>query len=464
MVDVRKKSSVAKCAVAGMASVVALVTIGSASAQADTLPEFLPAPQAGETVAIIGGTGDPNAEDMQERTVGNGWFDQVTNVLSIKTPASFGISRGGESVLPIIVGDGVYTYNGSTVVGAQNVEQVINATDGKITLVTMSQGANVVYDAIYNSIKNGSKDSSDITAYLLAPPRFENTGMENVLPSFIPGGYTNGNLDSAATGDAKLSAICVGGDPTCGFNPYSLSSYIYIIPGFLQIHSNEYGDIGEMTVVRVREDGNITYVSVMMDENPWGAFLRANGVPVSEERFDKVMDLLLPVDVPGERSTIHGKPLQTPRELQVALYEALGWQVPVTAPDQIDTQVAEQSPSPYAVTMPVSVATGVDPEPVVETPVSETPLPFVQGFNPEQVSSTLIASFEDALTSMVDSSAGSWTLPQNVAPSSNAVTPSGESLKVTDLFSAVSANAALSQQTPSNVSPIQVETSEDAAA
>lgn len=71
--------------------------------------------------------------------------------------------------------------------------------------------------------------------------------------------------------------------------------------------------------------------------NPQGIFLRSLGIPVPPE-FDDALDTLVPVPEPGEASMNAGEKLPTPREIQVALYDALGLQVPVTDPDALAAQ------------------------------------------------------------------------------------------------------------------------------
>jgi len=350
------------------------LAFGAATPAQAALPWFLPTPT--KNVLVVGGTDDPKAKDMLART--EGWFGSITPK-PVETPATFGIGKDGVLVIPIIKGDGSgLTYDGSSSIGAANVVDALGQTEGPVTVVTISQGSRAAYDAIYVANRDGVKSGDEMTGVLLAFPRHKNTGIETVLPSFIPGLHTNGPIDPAATGDSTLFVICVAGDPVCGLNPYSPSSYFYAIPGFLQIHSKEYGNIDQMEVIRTDQDGNVTYIALDPGFNPWGQLLRSYDLPVSS-KFDEILTKLVPLDTPGAPPTIAGQPVKSPRELQEALYGLLGLKMPVTAPDQIDAQnPASTIPALAArsVTVPSAVATGeAAPEPQVVEPLAEQPVP-----------------------------------------------------------------------------------------
>ena len=162
--------------------------------------------------------------------------------------------------------------------------------------------------------------------------------MENVVPSFIPGIYTNGDRDPADTGDIQVISYCVRGDATCGVgNPIAnpVSTIFYLLPGFyvhgfLNDDINDYDETAEWTV------GNTTYV-VLDGGNPWGMMLRDLGLPVPTE-FDTALSTVVPVPMPGQQATVAGQPVPTPRELQERIYQRHGWNVPVTDPDVVDKQ------------------------------------------------------------------------------------------------------------------------------
>ena len=91
-----------------------------------------------------------------------------------------------------------------------------------IILNGYSQSAPVAMNAAYLIHRDGLIPDDKMTVVLGADSRFPNTGVENVVPSFIPGMYTNGDRDPADTGDIQVISYCVRGDATCGVgNPFA---------------------------------------------------------------------------------------------------------------------------------------------------------------------------------------------------------------------------------------------------
>lgn len=142
----------------------------------------------------------------------------------------------------------------------------------------------------------------------------------------------------------------------CGFNPYSFSSWFYL-PSTIVVHSFDYDNLNDNQVLKTWADGNTTYVALAPGGNPYGMLLRMIGIPV-EPAFDDMLTKLVPYAMPGERTNIGGAVVPTPREIQEALYHALGQTVPVTAPDKTSSVPAVQSNGAYSVTVPATVATG----------------------------------------------------------------------------------------------------------
>jgi hypothetical protein len=181
-----------------------------------------------------------------------------------------------------------------------------------IILNGYSQSGPVSMNAAYLIHRDSLIPDDNVIVVIGADSRFPNTGVENVVPSFIPGIYTNGDRDPADTGDIQVISYCVRGDATCGVgNPIAnpVSTIFYLLPGFyvhgfLNDDINDYDETAEWTV------GNTTYV-VLDGGNPWGMMLRDLGLPVPTE-FDTALSTVVPVPMPGQH-TVAGQPVR-PRE------------------------------------------------------------------------------------------------------------------------------------------------------
>ncbi len=309
-----------------------VVAFGTGTTQA-ARPDVVPPPKG--TTLLVGGTDDPHADDMLDETVGRGWFAGGEPYRRVNTPAGFGAGWDGVAVVPFVLGDRgrVVTYNGSTAAGTSAVLDALRDTPGPVTLVSTSQGANVVYDAAYIAVRDGVRSPDDIELVMLAPPRFKNTGLEVVAPSLLPGVYTNGPVDPAATAGVQVTMVCIASDPICGFDVYSRSSWFYALPGYVQVHAREYGNLRTMRVISDERDGDIRYVAVDPGFNPWGRLLRRFGIPVPGSA-DDALTKAVPLDVPGTPPSDHGRAVPTPRE--EAAERGAG--VPETAPDRVDAR------------------------------------------------------------------------------------------------------------------------------
>ena len=347
----------------------------SAAAQPSTRikPSWLPA-NLGEnaTVVMTPGTGDFDGADQLERTRDIGFYDSPDpddpayynpTIIIIGAdgpydnyPAAFGLTVLG---VPInLVGEG--TVNESVEIGtADAVKAATDAyqanPDQTIILNGYSQSGPVSMNAAYLIHRDSLIPDDNVTVVVGADSRFPNTGVENVVPSFIPGIYTNGDRDPADTGDIQVISYCVRGDATCGVgNPIAnpVSTLFYLLPGFyvhgfLNDDINDYDKTAEWTV------GNTTYV-VLDGGNPWGMMLRDLGVPVPTE-FDTALSTLVPVPMPGQQATVAGQPIPTPRELQERIYQRHGWKIPVTDPDVVDKQ-DDQSTAQSTAAVPNRIA------------------------------------------------------------------------------------------------------------
>ncbi|MGV9479395.1 hypothetical protein [Gordonia aichiensis] len=301
----------------------------------------------------IGGSGSPMGGDQYGRTVGVGFYDAPgggasyrPKVVVVQYPAAFGIVFGDKEI--DLTGEG--TYNGSvdigTAEGVADAEQAWADRGGLGTIILngYSQSGPVAMNVAYllhQKYASGDPDAipdSDIVVVVGADSRFPNTGIETVVPSFVPGAYTNGPRDESGTGDIRVISYCVRGDSVCGLgNPlvHPFATAFYFLPG-ATIHGQKGNLVNQYEVASAKEVGNTTYV-VLDGGNPWGIFLRSLGFAVPPE-FDDALDALVPVPEPGEASTIAGVRIPTPRDIQVALADALGLQVPVTDPDALAAQ------------------------------------------------------------------------------------------------------------------------------
>ena len=302
---------------------------------------------------VIGGAGSPMGGDQYGRTVDVGFYDAPHGAGSynpkipvVQYPAAFGVVVGNKEF--DLTGNG--TYNDSvdigTADGVADAERawVDRGKSGTIVLNGYSQSGPIAMNVAYKLHQKylaGDADAipdANVVVLVGADSRFPNTGIETVIPSVIPGAYTNGPRDESSTGDIRVISYCVRGDSVCGLgNPlaHPLTSALYFLPG-ATIHGQKGNLVNQYRVVSTKEVGATTYV-VLDGGNPQGIFLRSLGIPVPPE-FDDALDTLVPVPEPGEASKNAGEKLPTPREIQVALYDALGLQVPVTDPDALAAQ------------------------------------------------------------------------------------------------------------------------------
>ncbi|GAA3704809.1 PE-PPE domain-containing protein [Gordonia hankookensis] len=297
------------------------------------------------TVILVPGTGDADGADQWRRTVDIGMYDTAAGeydagkVVIVSYPAAFGFDLLG---IPIhLVGDA--TYNESVDVGTVGTVEAARAAyaanpDRMLVLNGYSQSGPIAWNAAYLLHKDGTIPDENMVVLLGADTRFPNTGVEVVVPSFIPGLYTNGARDESDTGGVTVISYCVRGDSACGLgNPlvHPFETAFYLLPGFY-IHGADGDYVNQYTEVDRWTVGNTTYV-VLDGGNPWGMLLRGLGVPVPTE-FDTVLSALVRVPMPGEQSTVAGFAVPTPREIQEQIFAAVGVKLPVTDPDALEAQ------------------------------------------------------------------------------------------------------------------------------
>ena len=336
-------------------------------------PSWLPA-NLGEnaTVVLVPGTTDYDGADQLKRSRDIGFYDSADpddpayydpTFIIIGAdgdydnyPAAFGFTVLGVPVN--LAGKG--TFNESVDIGTDDaVKAATDAYRGNpnqtIIVNGYSQSAPVAMNAAYLIHRDSLIPDDKMTVVVGADSRFPNTGVENVVPSFIPGMYTNGDRDPADTGDIQVISYCVRGDATCGVgNPFAhpVSTIFYLAPGFY-VHAFLNGDINDYDETAEWTVGNTTYV-VLDGGNPWGMMLRDLGLPVPTE-FDTALSTLVPVPMPGEQAAVAGQPVPTPRELQERIYQRHGWKVPITDPDVVDKQ-DDQSTAQSTAAVPNRIA------------------------------------------------------------------------------------------------------------
>lgn len=313
-----------------------------------------PATASALSVISVPGTDDADGADNLERTVNITGADPA-DVTTALYPTGFGVGKPGVFVLPFILSAWDETYNSSTDKGvAATVDAVIAAPDDTIIVVGHSQGSRAAGNAAEIIQRDDLVPDKKVLFVLLADPGFPVTGAENQFPSFIPGIYTAGDREPGdADSNVKVISVCVKTDPTCGFDAYSFSSWFYLLPGFYG-HGQFYQNLDNNAVSNTWTDGNTTYVVLEPDngENPWGYVLRAIGLPVPKE-FDRALTALVPYVEPGQRTSVGGHGVPTPREIQEALFKTLGIPMP-------GSTVATRHADGYTVSVPSAVATGVE--------------------------------------------------------------------------------------------------------
>ncbi|MEE3853353.1 PE-PPE domain-containing protein [Gordonia sp. LSe1-13] len=324
-------------------------------------PTWLPADLGQDTtVILVPGSGDRQSVGQRVRTAGIGFYDDPATgesydptIVPVVYPAAIGFRLFGRVVS---VNDTGVTYNDSVDAGTiAGVDDALRAWEergrtGTILVNGYSQSGpvamNIAYE-LHRAYAAGDPDAipdENVVVVIGGDTRFPHTGIETVVPSFIPGIYTNGERDPASTGDIEVISYCVRGDYICGLgNPlaHPFETIFYLLPGTI-VHAVLGDRVNQYEVVDEWEDGNTTYV-ILDGGNPWGMMLRALGVPVPTE-VDDVLSALVEVPMPGRESTLRGYPIPTPRDVQVWLYEQLGATVPVTDPDVLDAR-AEDSDS-----------------------------------------------------------------------------------------------------------------------
>lgn len=311
--------------------------------------------ERGDVIILIPGTTDYDGEDQLNRTRGIGMFgDPPSSAPPVKVvdyPAAFGFTIGD---FPIYLA-GTGTFNESAYEGTQKGVAAAEAANDsgnanqKIVINGYSQSAPVAMNVAYMLKKRYADgdpategvDPAKLLVVVGADSRFPHTGVENVVPSFIPGMYTNGDRDVADTAGIKVVSYCVRGDATCGVgNPFTnpVGTFFYLVPGFyvhafLTYRINEYDIAVDADGKKMEWDNGDTHYVVYDGGNPWGMMLRDLGIPVPKAA-DAVLSAIIPVPMPGQESTIAGVAVPTPRELQDIIFDALGLKVTVTDPDR----------------------------------------------------------------------------------------------------------------------------------
>ncbi|WP_059035773.1 PE-PPE domain-containing protein [Gordonia desulfuricans] len=352
-------------------------------------------PGTGDEVAVTGadivGGGSAVGGAQYGRTVGIGFYDPFRpDVRFVNYPQAFGFNAFGRTI--DLLGEG--TYNDSVDDGTREAISdarkawAAQGSAGSVILNGYSQSAPVAMNAAYRLHRQsqagvpGAIGDDHLVVISGADTRFPETGVEAVMPSVIPGLFTNGPRDESATGDIDVIQYCVRGDAVCGMgNPLAdpFASAFYLIPG-ATIHGKLGDQVNTYPVERTWTVGNTTYV-VLDAGNPWGVELRRNGVRLPKD-FDATLDRLVPVPVPGQAAhDAAGRRIATPREIQQQWMHSLGLQAPVTDPDAVAHERQATAPQNHTPQNP----TQQNPTPQNSTPqaeVSPNPVPRNPGAMP----------------------------------------------------------------------------------
>lgn len=133
---------------------------------------------------------------------------------------------------------GEYSYDASVRMGINETKRVIREYRALNPCATVfavghSQGARVLGDAIAELYAEGM-DTSGITAELLSDPRDPNGGVELAFTWLKVQGYTM-NGPRGSFGGAKVTSVCVPGDPICSW-PTSVLGLAGVVPNFVKLH------------------------------------------------------------------------------------------------------------------------------------------------------------------------------------------------------------------------------------
>ncbi|OPX10880.1 hypothetical protein B1964_23075 [Gordonia sp. i37] len=444
-------------------------TIDQAKPTIIETPPWAPHLDNGDVVVLIPGTTDYDGSDQTARTLGIGLFGGVTTDADGKTivdphaapsidivsyPAAFGIDPFGFPIY--LAGSDTFTHSVEvgSINGVRDAETGhLQKPAGTVVINGYSQSApiamNVAYLLHQKNLQGAGDISDDQLAVIVgADSRFPHTGVENVVPSFLPGMYTNGDRNPADTGDIAVYSYCVRGDATCGVgNPLinPVSTFFYLLPGFyvhafLTYRINEYSIAKEWT----SESGNTTYI-VYDGGNPWGMMLRDLGIPVPKE-VDDVLSTLVPVPMPGHRSTLadlripmpdtlrqqlSAYEVPTPRELQELLYARLGLDVPVHDPDTC-AATPSACQADYSSVLPAPTASNKSASRASASTTATTSAVRTQAASPQAVTTPAETTVAQPSTTSA-TTAPTTTAPTTTAPATTVTSTAETPTKTTSV-------------------------------
>lgn len=218
------------------------------------------------TVLTVGGTSQPSGVETQH-SIAMKDVPAGSNVVAVATPANFAPSYGTMS------------YDESKQVGAANIEQAIDSTEGPTTLVTYSASA-VSADIALRHMQETGKDTSQLTIEKMGDPRRNGTtkGIETINPGFSVPGVTFGG--ASVPTNVRVINHCGQYDPMCDFPvPGSpLSSYVNAWMCYFECHPHYGMDEVDTSNAVVEQFGNETDITYRRE----APLTRATGIYVPD--------------------------------------------------------------------------------------------------------------------------------------------------------------------------------------
>ena len=334
-------------------ALVAAAVIFTPRANAGALSRF------GDTIFTVGATGDPNADNRRDFVL------RLTGKEPVAVPYPAAVVGMGDSVSE----------------GVANLTAALEASEGPVTVVALSQGAVVGGNVAH---QRDTAEHALLENYILmGSPDFQH-GLSDRLPvGSIPliGLPLEG---SRGTQFVQVDMICSAGDVLCD----PAGSPVNYLPSFLFVHmglagGDNYNNLDEREVVWTSEDGETTYY-VYAGQHPLSyPYSLVSGRAPSDQ-----LNAGLEVIAPTSRTVGVGGPVTLFDPQSVTNFvDTLRPSTPA-APEAEDVLVEAEtvtpevpaietpSPEPVQETAPAAVeevpVQQIAPEPVVETaPVQE---------------------------------------------------------------------------------------------
>ena len=332
----------AALAVALAAALVAVAAAAAPRANAGALSRF------GDTIFTVGATGDPNADNRRDFVL------RLTGKEPVAVPYPAAVVGMGDSVSE----------------GVANLTAALEASEGPVTVVALSQGAVVGGNVAH---QRDTAEHALLENYILmGSPDFQH-GVSDRLPfGSIPliGLPLEG---SRGTQFVQVDMICSAGDVLCD----PAGSPVNYLPSFLFVHmglagGDNYNNLDEREVVWTSEDGETTYY-VYAGQHPlsYGYSLLSGRAPSDQ------LNAGLEVIAPTSRTVGVGGP--------VTLFD------PQSVTNFVDTLRPSTPAAPEAEDVLVEAETVTPEVPAIETPSPE----LIADTSPEPVQETAPAAVEE---------------------------------------------------------------------